>query len=160
MKIIYSLDQIPAMVDTHLIPLLQKPSIFLFFGQLGAGKTTLIREWLSQCAIQEQVTSPTFSYLNRYHDDTGKLFNHFDLYRLTTVDEFLAAGFHEQLFDPESYCFIEWPDILIPFFDEYPLNKTIYTITIEYLPDDFSLRRLSIEQWKSREKETCGAKIS
>ena len=140
----YSLDQLDTILQQHIIPLLNHPSILLFTGPLGAGKTTLIKELLSSYTLAEPITSPTFTYVNLYHDISGITFHHFDLYRLLSLEEFIAAGFHELLLDETSHSFVEWPSILIPFLHEHRTSKKIYALSLEYHHQDTSLRTLSL----------------
>jgi tRNA threonylcarbamoyladenosine biosynthesis protein TsaE len=81
-------------------------------GGLGAGKTFLIRAILETLGIDEDIPSPTYTYVQEY---TGtKNFAHFDLYRFRTSEQILAKGFGDMLTD-ESVCkFIEWPERLSP----------------------------------------------
>ncbi|MFA5618728.1 MAG: tRNA (adenosine(37)-N6)-threonylcarbamoyltransferase complex ATPase subunit type 1 TsaE [Weeksellaceae bacterium] len=87
-----------------------KFKIILFEGELGAGKTTLIKELLKQMNSSDQVSSPTFSIINAY-DIPGKKVYHFDFYRIKSEEEALDFGTEEYL-DSGEYCFIEWPDII------------------------------------------------
>ena len=86
-------------------------NILFFFGELGAGKTTLIKSLISELTgcSPDEVTSPTFTYVHSY--DSKKPVHHFDLYRLSSPEEFLHAGFHE-LLSIEAISLIEWPDRL------------------------------------------------
>lgn len=86
-----------------------KPSdIVVFYGQVGAGKTTLIKSIVSHLEYpKEQVTSPTFSYLNIYQATIPVY--HFDLYRFKSETDFLQRGFDEY-FDKEGICLIEWAE--------------------------------------------------
>ena len=86
--------------------------IFAFSGPLGAGKTTIIRSLLRKAGVYEPITSPTFTYVNHYRNEKGQKFYHFDLYRMESVADFLDAGFEEYFFEPNSWCFIEWPEII------------------------------------------------
>src|SRR5271163_1558782 len=96
-KIIYSLDQVE-LVAHALADELKTISVMTFSGPLGAGKTTLIRELLRVNGIDELVTSPTFTYMNIYRNKQGRTFYHFDLYRITSLDSFVEAGFNEYLY--------------------------------------------------------------
>jgi tRNA threonylcarbamoyladenosine biosynthesis protein TsaE len=88
------------------------PGIFTFTGNLGAGKTTLIREMCHHLGYQGDVTSPTFSLINEY--SMGKnLIYHMDLYRIKSIEEAYDIGIEEYLYSGE-YCFIEWPEIIEP----------------------------------------------
>ncbi|RFZ82823.1 tRNA (adenosine(37)-N6)-threonylcarbamoyltransferase complex ATPase subunit type 1 TsaE [Mucilaginibacter terrenus] len=92
--------------------------IFLFYGDMGAGKTTLIKALCAQLGVIDEVTSPTFSIVNEYKAD-GNTVYHFDFYRIKDHDEALDLGYEEYFFS-DNYCFIEWPEkisALIP--DQY-----------------------------------------
>lgn len=84
-------------------------TIFCLFGDLGAGKTTLIKGIVSGITghSPQSVNSPTFVYLNIYSGEAPVF--HFDLYRLETAEDFLSMGFEEMLFS-EGICLIEWSE--------------------------------------------------
>jgi tRNA threonylcarbamoyladenosine biosynthesis protein TsaE len=82
--------------------------IFLFYGDMGAGKTTFIKSLCEQLGIKETVTSPTFSIVNEYRGKTNKIY-HFDFYRLKNQNEALDMGYEEYFYSGD-YCFIEWPE--------------------------------------------------
>jgi tRNA threonylcarbamoyladenosine biosynthesis protein TsaE len=112
-EIIYTHDMIDDVVkDIH--PLFQHASVFTFSGTLGAGKTTLIQALLRSYGVQGPIKSPTYAYMNQYVNEKGDLFYHFDLYRLSSLESFLEAGFDEYLYEPGAWAFIEWPDIIQP----------------------------------------------
>lgn len=80
-------------------------------GDLGAGKTTMIKYLCRYLGVREQVVSPTFSLVNEYSTDSdGKVF-HIDLYRLETMEDALQIGIEEYL-DSEAFVFIEWPQLI------------------------------------------------
>ena len=81
--------------------------VFLFYGDMGAGKTTLIKSLCEQLGVTDVVTSPTFSIVNEYAGPE-KIY-HFDFYRLKTQAEALDLGY-EEYFYSGAYCFIEWPE--------------------------------------------------
>jgi tRNA threonylcarbamoyladenosine biosynthesis protein TsaE len=82
--------------------------IFLFYGDMGAGKTTLIKSLCENLGVTEAVTSPTFSIVNEYQGKSFKIY-HFDFYRLKNQSEALDLGY-EEYFYSGNYCFIEWPE--------------------------------------------------
>lgn len=135
--ITYGLNDV-ATVATELQKMMGSCKIFTFVGPLGAGKTTLIKELLSVCGVTQTVTSPTFTYMNVYDNEKNQLFYHFDLYRINSLDEFLAAGFDEYLYVPNSWAFIEWPAVIMPLLKEnlcmceisYHDEQRIITITV------------------------------
>ncbi|NBQ16795.1 tRNA (adenosine(37)-N6)-threonylcarbamoyltransferase complex ATPase subunit type 1 TsaE, partial [bacterium] len=78
----------------------------------------------------EPITSPTYTYVNVYRLN-GITFYHFDLYRLNSLDDFIQAGFDEYLYQPDSYCFIEWPEII-----EKLIEKDLCKVIIDYDTED------------------------
>ena len=102
-----SLDKLPG-IAAELISFAQNSRIFLFYGEMGAGKTTLIKSLCEKLGVAEPVTSPTFSIVNEYNGQDGKIF-HFDFYRLKNETEALDMGY-EKYFYSGAYCFIEWPE--------------------------------------------------
>ncbi len=103
--------------------------IFLFYGQMGAGKTTLINSLCAVLGTKDKTSSPTFSIVNEYSLVEGSIF-HFDFYRLKRQTEALDFGY-EDYFYSGNYCFIEWPE-KIP--DLWP--DSFVEIKIEVLEDD------------------------
>jgi tRNA threonylcarbamoyladenosine biosynthesis protein TsaE len=84
--------------------------IFTFQGQLGAGKTTLIKALCTELGVSGGMSSPSFSIVNEYRTDSGDTVYHFDLYRLRDAGELDGIGFTEYL-DSGHYCFVEWPEL-------------------------------------------------
>jgi tRNA threonylcarbamoyladenosine biosynthesis protein TsaE len=82
--------------------------VFLFHGEMGAGKTTLIKAICKVLGSDENISSPTFSIVNEYHIPKGKIY-HFDFYRLKNQAEAMDMGCEEYFYSGE-YCFIEWPE--------------------------------------------------
>jgi len=112
-QIIFNIDQLPKVAES-LSKELHDCKIITFSGPLGAGKTTLIQNILRNFGVNEDVISPTFTYMNIYKNSMGKIFFHFDLYRIKTVDDFFVAGFDEYLTTENSMCLIEWPEVIEP----------------------------------------------
>ena len=109
-KLKYTIDTIHIVSD-HIKDLINNHTIFLFEGELGSGKTTLIKKILKDVGISEHVKSPTFSLVNEYIENDLIIF-HFDLYRVKKENELDNIGFYEYL-DSGKLCFIEWPMIAI-----------------------------------------------
>jgi tRNA threonylcarbamoyladenosine biosynthesis protein TsaE len=84
-------------------------SVWLFDGDMGAGKTTLIKALCRALGVVSTVQSPTFSIVNEYSTHEGHSVYHFDCYRLRNEVEALDIGI-EEYFDSGDYCFIEWPE--------------------------------------------------
>ena len=75
----------------------------VFFGEMGVGKTTLIKSICKALNVQDVVTSPTFSVVNEYHDKKGEPIYHFDFYRVKSEEEIYDLGYEEYFFT-NSYC--------------------------------------------------------
>jgi tRNA threonylcarbamoyladenosine biosynthesis protein TsaE len=84
-------------------------TIWLFYGNMGSGKTTLIRAISEQFNIEDNVSSPTFSIVNEYRNFNEEVFYHFDFYRIKNEAEAMDIGI-EEYFDSGDICFIEWPE--------------------------------------------------
>jgi len=82
--------------------------VWLFEGEMGAGKTTLIKAICEAFGVVDLVNSPTFSIVNEYRNEQDDIFYHFDFYRLKDITEAIDIG-AEEYFDSGDYCFIEWP---------------------------------------------------
>ena len=85
--------------------------IFAFYGEVGAGKTTLIKHLCHHLNVIDPVSSPTFSIVNEYMTSRKTKIFHFDLYRLNNIAEAIDLGV-ETYVNTENYCFIEWPDLI------------------------------------------------
>lgn len=84
--------------------------VFTFTGDLGAGKTTLIKALCAVLGVRAGTASPSFAIVNEYRTEAGDPVYHFDLYRLQQAKELEAIGFTEYV-DSGHYCFIEWPEL-------------------------------------------------
>ncbi len=83
--------------------------IWLFLGQMGAGKTTLIKAICGTLQVLDEVNSPTFSIVNEYLTATDETMYHFDFYRLENEEEAYNIGV-EEYFYSGNVCMIEWPE--------------------------------------------------
>ncbi len=92
--------------------------VFVFYGEMGVGKTTFIKAVCAQLGVSDMVSSPTYALVNEYIGENVQVF-HLDLYRLKNIQEALDIGIEEYLYDlaPSTYCFIEWPQIIEPLLD-------------------------------------------
>lgn len=84
--------------------------VFALHGDLGAGKTTLIKAFCQELGVEDGTSSPSFAIVNEYRAASGDPVYHFDLYRLKHAGELDAIGFTEYV-DSGHYCFIEWPEL-------------------------------------------------
>lgn len=83
--------------------------VVLFYGEMGVGKTTLIKQLCKKLGVIESTSSPTFSIVNEYKTNDNKTIYHFDFYRIKDESEVLDFGYEEYLYS-NNYCFIEWPE--------------------------------------------------
>lgn len=104
--------------------------ILLFYGEMGSGKTTMIKEIASCLGVSGLTSSPTFSLVNEYITGKGDSMYHFDFYRIKREEEAYDMGFEEYL-DSGSWCLIEWPEKVE---NLLPLDSDVIRITIN--PDD------------------------
>lgn len=100
-------DQLPE-VARKLIELIGDSKVFLFYGDMGAGKTTFIKSICAALGVEDTVSSPTFSIVNEYQSASGSVY-HFDFYRLKNEQEAFDMGYEEYLYSGH-YCLIEWPE--------------------------------------------------
>lgn len=83
--------------------------VFGFYGEMGTGKTTLIKEICRQLGVQDITSSPTFAIINEYWTDNGNPLYHFDFYRIDEPADATRIGFEDYLCSG-CYCFIEWTE--------------------------------------------------
>lgn len=117
-----NLSELPQTAKT-ILEFAGEKKIFCFYGELGAGKTTLIKELSKQLGVTDKGSSPTFSLVNEYKRSPdpeggntkapfsawGNSIYHLDLYRLKSESEIYDIGYEDYIFSG-NYCFIEWPE--------------------------------------------------
>lgn len=107
MEIQFKLDEINQVAQKIIA---QNPhKVVLFHGEMGAGKTTMIKAISKALGVANATSSPTFSLVNEYEADNGDLVYHFDVYRLNSEAEAYDMGIDEYLYSGE-WCFIEWAE--------------------------------------------------
>ncbi|MGO3707101.1 MAG: tRNA (adenosine(37)-N6)-threonylcarbamoyltransferase complex ATPase subunit type 1 TsaE [Mesonia hippocampi] len=132
----YNLDELPKIAKMILEKANSK--VFAFYGRMGIGKTTLLREIVKQLGTTDNVSSPTFSLVNEYQYPNGLIY-HFDFYRIDNEEEAYDIGFEEYLYSP-NYVFIEWPEKI-----ENLLPNTYTKIEITEIPTSITKRNITIE---------------
>lgn len=128
----YSLEELDQ-AAAWVIQKAKEQPIWLFQGEMGAGKTTLIRSLAKAFQVEDSVSSPTFGIVNEYHTKTGEPIYHFDFYRLEDPAEALDIGI-EEYFYSGNLCWIEWAEKIS-----------------EYLPEEFVLLKISSLSPQSRQ---------
>ena len=112
-------------------------SIIVLSGTLGAGKTKFTEGFLSYYGLEKEISSPTFTIVNEYKNEKVAVY-HFDVYRLSDIDEFYAIGGEEYF--SKGICIIEWGEII-----EDILPKDYIKINIEKDENNFERRIIKIE---------------
>ncbi len=102
-------DELPD-AASELLKFAGSEKVFLFEGEMGAGKTTLIKSICRQLGMHDTASSPTYSIVNEYAYPEGKIY-HFDFFRIKDESEAFDIGFEEYLTSGD-YCFIEWPQMI------------------------------------------------
>ena len=133
---VFSIEEIEE-VAREFIRQLGDDRVFLFDGDMGAGKTTFIAEVCRQLGADDDFGSPTFSIVNEYSDSEGNPIYHFDLYRIENPQEVLDIGADEYFYSGDL-CFVEWPDRLGSL---VPEDARLVKITVN--PDD--TRTISVQ---------------
>jgi tRNA threonylcarbamoyladenosine biosynthesis protein TsaE len=95
-------------VAKQILEVIGERKIVLFKGEMGAGKTTLIKALCRQLNVTDNVSSPTFSIVNEYHSVIEVIY-HFDFYRINNLREVYDMGYEEYFFSGHR-CFVEWPE--------------------------------------------------
>lgn len=100
------IEDLPQIVN-NILAFAGSSKVWLFVGELGAGKTTLIKQICKVLGVKEEVTSPTFAIINEYKA-ANEIIYHFDFYRIKNEKEAENIGVGEYIYSG-NYCFIEWP---------------------------------------------------
>jgi len=125
MNIVFSLDQIQEVAAQIIAQNPQK--IILFNGEMGVGKTTLIKQLCKTLGMEDATSSPTFSLVNEYYTTNNQIVYHFDFYRLNKETEALDMGVDDYLYSG-NWCFIEWSEKIASLIPE---EHSIVTIELE-----------------------------
>ncbi len=138
MTLYYSLPELSKIAAQVLTNTTEK--VILFHGNMGTGKTTLIKELCKQLGVNDNISSPTYSIVNEYECASGIAY-HFDFYRIEDEEEAYAIGFEEYL-EQDAWVFIEWPSKIINLIPETHTSITLETI-------DHQQRKLTIDNHSS-----------
>ena len=124
MTLTYELSEIDSVAMRILSE--AKSKTLLFYGEMGAGKTTLIKSLIKALGSTDTVSSPTFSLVNEYQSDQGRIF-HFDFYRIEDENEALDMGIEDYL-NTDSWKLIEWPQKISKLLDNPTQKLEISTL--------------------------------
>ena len=133
MNITYTIKELDTVANKIIKNATTKTLIFK--GEMGVGKTTLIKAIVKQLGCIDTVSSPTFSIVNEYKTNTDLIY-HFDLYRLNDIEEAYNFGIEDYLYN-QNWVIIEWPDIIE-----------------DILPEKYDIINLSINQNQTRVLKT------
>lgn len=100
-------------VSDYLMSLRDEADVIAFYGSMGAGKTTLIKDFCHRMGVTDEVNSPTFAIVNEYVTEEGEPVYHFDFYRIKKIEEAYDIGY-ENYFYSGHLCLIEWPEMIEP----------------------------------------------
>ncbi|MFB3386993.1 tRNA (adenosine(37)-N6)-threonylcarbamoyltransferase complex ATPase subunit type 1 TsaE [Flavobacterium sp. LAR06] len=122
MNIVFLLDQIQEVAEQIIASNPKK--IILFNGEMGVGKTTLIKQLCKSLGVDGATSSPTFSLVNEYYTSNNQIIYHFDFYRLNKETEALDMGVDDYLYSG-NWCFIEWSEKIASLIPEEHSTVTI-----------------------------------
>lgn len=135
MEITYTLEQINETV-WKVYEAGKAYKVWTFYAEMGTGKTTFIKALCEYLKVKDTISSPTYSIINQYKTDDGKIIYHMDWYRLKSEEEAIDAGVEDALFSG-NLCMVEWPERA-----ENLLPESYLKIDIELLAD--GKRRLTL----------------
>lgn len=111
-------------VSELLLDWREKSNIIAFYGAMGAGKTTLVKNLCQKLGVNDEVNSPTFALVNEYQTENFDSVFHFDFYRIKSMEEVFDIGY-EDYFYGGSLCLLEWPELIDPLMPEHFIKVEI-----------------------------------
>lgn len=138
MEIITNSEQETKDIARDLASKIDKNTVIVLSGELGAGKTKFTEGFLSYFGLENEISSPTFTIVNEYKNEKATIY-HFDVYRLADVDEFYAIGGEEYF--AKGICIVEWGEII-----EEVLPKDCIRIEIKKDEEDIDKRKIIIKK--------------
>ena len=132
----YSLDEMSEIANL-VLDIADEDNVIVFEGEMGSGKTTLIKAICIELGVEDATSSPTYALINEYQIDDDTIY-HMDLFRLKDVDEAIDIGIEDYLHS-DALCLVEWPEVVQ---EVLPINYT--RVSIEMI--DPSLRKIQISK--------------
>jgi len=105
----FTLETLP-LAAKQILTAFPDSRVFALYGKMGAGKTTLVKEFCRCLGVTDEVQSPTFSIINEYRTAKGESVYHFDFYRIAKIEEVFDIGYEDYIYSG-CYCFLEWPEL-------------------------------------------------
>lgn len=120
---ITSEEELPQVAEA-ILAAMNNRTVVVFRGEMGAGKTTLIREIVAALGSTDTVTSPTFAIVNQYRGTNDRPIYHFDFYRIEDIREAYDFGYEEYFYSGDL-CLVEWPEKIEELLPEHTMNVRI-----------------------------------
>ncbi len=117
MELIIKKEDELSMAAEELLRAFPNDRVFCFYGEMGAGKTTFIKEICRQLGAIDITSSPTFAIVNEYITNDDKSIYHFDFYRIDNLNDAYQIGVEDYLYSG-NYCFLEWAENIEPLIDD------------------------------------------
>ena len=124
-------------IATDILNKIPGPRVFALFGEMGSGKTTLVKSLCKALGSSDKVSSPTFSLVNEYLSESKGCIFHFDVYRIKKLEELMDIGY-ETYFFSDCYVFIEWSEKII----ELLPKKSVY---VKIRETDTGIREILVQ---------------
>lgn len=141
-EVICNNENITKMYASKFASILKKGDVIVLSGDLGAGKTKFVEGILNHFDLQDEISSPTFTIVNEYHNSKADIY-HFDLYRVSDIYEFENIGGEEYF--SKGICIFEWGEMI-----EDVLPDDYIKILFEKDSEDENIRKLNIECFGER----------
>ncbi|MEM0941902.1 MAG: tRNA (adenosine(37)-N6)-threonylcarbamoyltransferase complex ATPase subunit type 1 TsaE [Bacteroidota bacterium] len=123
----YVKEELPE-ISRKLLSNFSQIKVWCFYAEMGAGKTTLIKQICKELGVIDEMSSPTFSIVNEYKSLKMGMIYHFDFYRLTEMKEAINIGVEEYLYSG-NFCLLEWPGLVEPLLPEEYLEININLVS-------------------------------
>lgn len=121
--VVKNINELPQAAE-EFISKLGNNRVIAFYGNMGAGKTTFIKEICTALGVTDTVNSPTFAIINEYRKPDAGLIYHFDFYRINKTEEAYDFGYEDYFYSNEL-CLIEWPEKITSLLPENFLSVKI-----------------------------------
>lgn len=141
-EILCNNENVTKMFASNLASVLKKGDVIVLSGELGSGKTKFTEGILNHFDLQDEISSPTFTIVNEYHNRKADIY-HFDLYRVSDIYEFENIGGEEYF--SKGICIFEWGELI-----EDILPNSYLKISFEKDDKDLNIRKLKIECFGDR----------